>query len=322
MKILVVQTPHYDFCAASLIEGLNDLEIAGEVDELYCAEASNYGANGLKGSQAVLDHYEAKQYAKDKADVVIVTSNNNVKEDIVDGLADKSKVVYIDGEDVFQYKKNPHDFALYFKRELRKEGMVVHPNVRPFPFAAEKRYFRYKSWFDKKYAVSCMFGPHDETKPWRTDIEKALLAAKLQDSIIGAVYGGAALSNIDTGNRDHSNYYEALALSKMSIDAHGAYECNSGRYWESLANNCCLFTRKNLIDMPYPFIDGEHLIEFETPEELVGKIEFYIDNMHCIEHETYIKNIAKAGYKHLKTYHTTKARSSYLLSECKKAGII
>ena len=322
MKILVVQTPHYDFCAASLIEGLNDLEIAGEVEELYCTEASNYGANGLKGSQAVLELYEAKQFAKDQAGLVIITSNNDVKENILEDIADKSKFVYIDGEDVFQYKKNPHDFALYFKRELRKEGMVVHPNVKPFPFAAEKRYFLRKSWYDKKYSVSCMFGPHDTTKPWRTDIEKALSAANLKDSLIGAVYGGSPLSKIDTGNRDHSNYYEALALSKMSVDAHGAYECNSGRYWESLANCCCLFTRKNLIDMPFPFVDGEHLIEFETPEELAESLEFYIDNTGCIQHETYIKKIAKAGYQHLKTYHTTKARAQYLLSECKKAGII
>ena len=308
MKILVIQSPHYDFNAATLIQGLHNCIINGAPHELMCTERSNYAE--LDGYYS---HYEEDENVLKKfaisADLIILCSNNNVKEYIAFDTG-RDDIVYVDGEDVHENKKNPMDFRFYFKREMRL-NKKHHWNVHPFPFACEDRYFSAFKPLEKKFSVACMFGPHDNTKPWRTNIEEWLKQAKIPDSVIGQLYGGEAVyPKLDTGGRDHSDYYQVLANSKISVDAHGAYECNSARYWESLANGCVLLTRSNLIHMPYMYEDKIHLFEFEAEADLIYYIQY------LITHDEKRIEMAKSAYEYTKKYHTTRARAEYLLDIC------
>jgi len=316
--ILVIQTPHYDFCSASLIQGLIELKRLGEDIEIKCVETSNYAEVKDKYTYADFDDKFLKKCAKTDHFLCILTSNNNVQEHIAEQINRPENTIYIDGEDTSPYKKKPEDFPLYFKREMMLD--IEHPhNVRPFPFAAENRYFNLqrfgiRSWKDKTFNVSCMFGPHDDTKPWRRVIEAKLKTMELENSSIGPLYGGSPKAIIDTGNRDHSDYFHVLALSKISVDGYGAFGCNAARFWESLANQCCLITQPIKIHMHKPFLLDEHLLEFKNTENLEDYIKY--SDPEAIE------KIAKNGFNHLRKYHTTEYRAKYLIDQCRNEGII
>ena len=311
MKILIIQTSEYDFCSASLIEGLNCLIAKGVKVEIKCSERSNYAAT--KYWNFCDTNSDSLQNFGDESDFVLITSNNGVKEGLIKSSWE-DKLVYLDGEDKYIYNRKPEDYLIYFKREMRINQEHEH-NVFPFPFAAENRYFHIKPDFEnfhihRNISVCCMFGPHDSTKPWRKNIEDKLIEMNIQNSFIKNNYDGISTVDIDTGGRDHSSYYATLANSKIAVDAYGAYGCNAGRFWESLAAGCLLFTQPILIHMPNAF-NINHLIQFSSPSTMEKEIKDFLRDTK--EANKMMVEIAKNGYEHLLRYHTTEARARYFL---------
>lgn len=314
MQILIVQSPHYDFNAATLIQGLINTNILDEENKLILGsvESSNY-ASDIK-----LEPEDVGHFAND-SDIIFLCSNQGVQEHYLNNINNwKERVVYIDGEDVYDFNRDPDDFLLYFKREKR---LSVHhkENVRPMPFAIEDRYYRcFPLWEDgsfykRKWNLSCMFGPHDNTKPWRSEIERSLIDKNYVQSFIGSLYGGGGYVTVDTGNRDHLDYYTVMSQSKLAVDAHGAHECNSARYWEILANGSCLITRKNLIDMPYALIDGKHCLEYTTVDDLLS----IIDNMYHTDFAL-ARDISYESYHYCLENHRTHSRAKYILEQIRE----
>jgi hypothetical protein len=325
VKILVVGTPEYDFCAATLIEGLRCLQETYDL-EVVCSERSNYATVEGKWHTSLTDFYKTEQDCSDfgdDADIVIITSNKGVKEHLVKPKW-VNKTVYIDGEDLPDYRKSPKEYMLYFKREMLRDRKHKN-NVLPFPFAAERRYFRFPDkefneiWERKNKDVTCMFGPHDSTKPWRTTIEEALKRMELENSFIGQSYGGGSHANtkLDTGGREHYNYFQALADTRISIDGYGAYGCNAARFWESLANGCFLFTQKIRIFLPDRFIIDGALEEFLDEDDMVSRLGWLLN-----EGRPRLQKVARNGYLALKEHHTTEVRAKYLITECQNKEII
>ena len=314
MKIAIISTPYYDFCASTLIEGLQVLSTIENI-QFACTEKSNY-AEYEDYSSKYLDEREFIKFANE-ADVIVETSNNGVKTHLLNDINHSEKLVYIDGEDVYHNKRDTKDFVLYFKREMRK-SIQWPSNVRPFPFAAENRYFKILHG-KRTIDVSCMFGPHDNTKSWRVDYQNTALDIAKENECtyqIGPIYGGSnVVESIDTGNRNHKNYYNILNQSLISIDAYGSYGCNSGRFWEILAAGACLFTTENLIHMPHLFEDGVNCIEYSNVGELKEKLRY------CLKNREYTKNIAREGFLHLSKHHTTLERAMYFVDEIRKIGL-
>mgnify|MGYP001608225109 CR=1 FL=1 len=328
IKILIVQTPFYDYSSSTIIEGLHCLKQKGEDIEFYCVENSNYAVFTEQSKddpeKMIAYNYKctedfARSFGKYSADLIITTSNTSVRKDIVEYIARRDKTIFIDGEDKWENKNLPTEFPLYFKREMRRD--IEHPpNVRPFPFGAERRYFRYKGdWSQKRFTVSCMFGPNDKYKTFRVPIEQRLKDMKIENSVIGTLYGGGAVSSVNTGNRDHKHFYDVLAASKVSVDAHGAYECTTGRMWEALANCCCLLIRKPLIYFPETFMNGIHWFEYETEDGLELLVRIMLDPNN---EEMIVRKTAEESFKHLLKYHTTEVRAKYLLDCCREEGLI
>ncbi len=309
MKLLIIQTPEYDFCVATLIEGLSLYTLVNDDVEFMCSEKSNYAQENWTQNEN-----EIISYGK-SADYIILTSNNRVREYLIEQIdPEHKKTIYLDGEDVSYFKKNPVDFIFYFKRELMLTETMVNENVFCFPFAAELRYFSEvnfdKLWESKDIDLICSFGPHDNTKPWRQEIENTLSSMKLLNAHIGQIYGNN-IDVIDTGNRNHRNYYELLKKSRIAIDAYGAFGCQSGRLYESLANGCCLITQSNRIQMPYNFVDTEDVLEFKNMDELRGNVEYLLKSPEVM------KKMARSGFEHLCKHHTTLARAQYFLKVIK-----
>ena len=308
--ILVIQSPEYDFCQSTLIEGLISFVKKREDIQFKCTELSNYAKTDSWDYSC--SEQEAINFGK-LADVIVLCSNNGVKEYLVDQIdPEHKKIVYLDGEDTSWYKKDPKDFVLYFKREMLLEQ--IHPrNVYPFQFAAENRYFSSYNfdeiWNKKQLDVMCAFGPHDDTKSWRSIIENKLKEMNLTNSQIGSIYGNNK-DIIDTGNRNHQNYYEKLRLSRISVDSYGSLACESGRKYESLANGCCLLTQKSRIHVSFELINNEHCIEY-TPNNIQEKVQYLLDNPDKV------KRVAENGFDFMLKHHTSARRAEFFSNICK-----
>lgn len=319
LKILLVPTCHYDFCAATITEGLYLLSQRKNI-EFFTTEHANYG--NIENLKYFKDGDEAINYGRD-ADLVIMTSYAGVKEEIVQKIDNKNKTVYIDGTDEERYYKIPNEFAIYFKRE-KKTNKIHDANVRSFQFATEERYFfKNKKEIEenisnKKTNVVCMFGQTDSRKADRYWIEETVNNMNIENSVIGRVYDNNPIrKDLDSGKRDHYSYYENLYNAKISIDGYGADQSNSARFWESLANGCCLVCQDpNIIDIPYSFKDKKDFYSFKDVEELKDVINFLLKN-----DDIRIKT-AKNSYKKLLEYHTSDKRAEYLINTCKEFGII
>jgi len=303
MKIFIIQTPYYDFNSATLIQGLRKYSIYFNV-EIKCSEKSNYAS--IPGSDFSVSENEITKNVEE-ADIVVITSNQGVKYQYVDLEKYRNKTVFIDGNDRYLLERKTSNYALYFKREMLTR-VDYEDNVFPFPFGIEDRYF-YNIKGNKNIPVSCMFGEHDDYKPWRRLIEERLNEIKQDNWVIGKVYGGNKSYSIDTGDRDHKKYYEVLSRSLISVDAYGAFACNAARFWESIANKCLLFTQPILIQMPNQF-SSEHIVEYRDLEELQRKIEEYLVNHKEIE------RLSRNAFDYAIKYHTTYARAAYFLDIC------
>jgi len=300
MKILVVQTPHYDALSATIIQGLKKLEANKEIEEVRCVEDSNYSNDKMETGASI-------RYGR-KADLIVLSSNCDVNEGLIDSIGRLEKTVYIDGEDAGDYRKSPSDFPLYFKKEKRLG--VDHPqNVIALPIAIEDRFLLPFDYRKKNKEVVCMLGLCEHTKPWRTEIDERVRIADYENSFVGQLYGG---SKTDTANtkRQHDDYMSMMTNAKRSIDALGAYGANCFRFWESLATGCCLFCQQ--LEIPIPrnsFIEGKHYIVYKDGKDLVEKLDKHIESGDWMD-------MASEAHEFAKKYHLTENRAQYFLSVC------
>ncbi|MBT7349979.1 glycosyltransferase family 1 protein [candidate division WWE3 bacterium] len=318
-KILVLNNPHYNHSAATLIEGL--IENKEEYDlELYMTTPFNYATVKGKWDHVVYSK-DVVEKLIDKCDVV-VTVCDHFTPVLVPREVKKEKGVYLDSNDYHDYLDSPINYKFYLKREMRVDKEHLE-NTYPFWFGAEKRYFFggvdfEEMWSKKKTSLSFLAGLDDQ-KPWRGEISEILKwsYSDREDFILDPVYGGTDDSGIDTGGRHWSNFFNTLLDSKVSVDSYGAgLANNNGRIFESLANGCALFYPSIWIHSANPFTDGENIMIYNSSANLIEKINDIIDD------DKKLKDIAYAGFNHMLNYHTTKRRGMEFLELCKGYNLI
>ena len=339
MKILIVCSPEYDFTASQTCEGLHNLKIQDKQNiDFRVTEKSNYSycySSGLMHNYYISDK-EAVDFGKE-SDLIILCSNRFVKEHIVEMINKPEKTIYIDGLDEYQFYKEPSHYILYFKRE-KMRFLNYADNIFPFPMCTENRYFtcHIDGDLDKIYnldcsklnfkynhknlSVSCMFGKTDKKKIWREWIQQTVSDMNIENSTIKPIYSKSIDKTkfyIDTGKRYHYDYCENLFNSKISIDGLGASGASTSRFWESLANGCCLFTQHIQVEFPdHNFVENEDYISFDDKDDLKDKLNYLLKN------ENELQIIAENGFKKTIKYHSSKNRVQYLLDKCKEYKII
>jgi hypothetical protein len=320
-KILILNNPHYNHSAATLIEGLIKNKEEYGLD-LYITTPYNYAMMKGKWDNVVYSKSIVEQLVH-KCDV-IVTVNDHFTPVVIPTEAKKHKGVYLDSNDHDDYLDSPLNYKFYLKREMKIDKEHLE-NVFPFWFAAEDRYYFAgvdmdfeEIWSKKKTSLSCMMGI-DEAKPWRNEISNILKWAfeGRKDFVLDPVYGGFDDSEIDTGGRHWSNFFDALIDSKVSVDSYGAGMANNtGRFFESIACGCALFYQPITTHIANPFTDGENIVIYNSTANLVDKINAFIDD------DQKLKEIAYAGFNHMLNYHTTKRRGYEFLELCKGFKLI
>jgi len=320
IKILVIQTKEYDYLTANLIEGLHELSKKYFWLDFKCVEDSNYASFY---TDHVVPSSDIDLYAN-QSDFIIATSNRFVRYDLVQKYSSLGKkIIFLDGADEGHLIYSPQNFYMYLKRECYLEYTQQYKNVKPFPFAAENRYFLqsndYNKDFDKLWAGKsnglCCLMKADENRKHRFEIKNAIqekygdtdyyIGGHVQDSAKNPTYSFI-------GQFHNEAYYKTLLNTKIFVDAWGAGKWTS-RFFEGLANGCLVF-QQSLQDFTYcsEFLDGKDVIFYYNIGELLEKIDYYLNN------DEEAKQIAHNGYQKLIQHHKSVHRAEYLVELLRK----
>ena len=243
----------------------------------------------------------------------------------------------------------PQDCKIYFKRE-KSLDLQWEDNVHPIPFSTEERYFTggknfNNIWNNKILDVACLF--RDDIYNKGQDLKRRTVKRVVKEHcnimgnikyVIGSIKDDISvepnyeiekqLSGIDISSKKyeyedvvgkprhhHSTYYKVLLKSRINIEGLPGQEAfYTGLMMESLANGCCYFYPKPnyRVDFPNGLIDGEDFIIYETPEDLIERIHYYL------HHPNEMKVIAENGFNKLLKYHTSEVRAKEFLETCER----
>jgi hypothetical protein len=241
------------------------------------------------------------------------------------------------------------DCKVYFKRE-KSLDLEWEDNVEPIPFASEERYFAAgknfdKIWDNKDIDVSCLF--RVQAYKEGNDLQRGHIRRIVKEhcnivgnikNIVGEIYDDLSVDPIEeierqingvdissyqfenditlgTPRRHHRTYYDILSKTKINIDGlPGAGAFYTGRMMESLANGCCYFYPKPnyRADFPNGLIDGQDFIIYNTPEDLIERLYYYLN------HPDEMRVIAENGFNKLLKYHTSEVRAKEFIETCER----
>ncbi|MBI4558578.1 MAG: glycosyltransferase family 1 protein [Candidatus Hydrogenedentes bacterium] len=103
------------------------------------------------------------------------------------------------------------------------------------------------------------------------------------------------------------DYANALDGALIGLNFFG-FGYDTVRYWELPAHGCLLLAERVPIHIPYNFENGISAVFFDDLESLESKLD------HFRVHPDEARNIAQAGYDHLRRYHTGMARARQMLA--------
>ena len=244
---------------------------------------------------------------------------------------------------------HPKDCRVYFKRE-KDLDLDWEKNVEPIAFSTEERYFAGgrnfdNVWQNKDIDISCLF----RTQAYKEggDLQRSNIKLTVKEHcdimgnikhIVGDVYDSVEVDpieeierqingmdislykftndkNLGRPRRHHSTYYSTLLRTKINIEGlPGQHAFYTGRMMESLANGCCYFYPKPnyRADFPNGLIDGQEFIIYNTPEDLVERLHYYLN------HPDEMRTIAENGFNKLLKYHTSEVRAKEFIETCER----
>ena len=106
------------------------------------------------------------------------------------------------------------------------------------------------------------------------------------------------------------NYLSAIYDSSINLALEGIGEFTF-RHLEILASCSFMLCQNSIneLELPLPLVDGKHFVTFESKEDLVEKISFYLKN-NSLRNE-----IALNGRKALEEYYSPKKHGEFLFSK-------
>ena len=184
------------------------------------------------------------------------------------------------------------EFAGYFKREMHR-CVDYGPNTWPMPFAYSE---------DLGLQVPVGSRPHDFF--WAGHRRFGLRRLYLE--ALEARHGW----NLSI-HYDQAAYQARIRDSRIGLNCFGM-GFDTVRYWELPAQGCMLLSDRLPIHIPHNFEDGVHAAFFGDLEELLEKVDYYINRPEEA------RDVAEAGRRHFLEYHTNRARAGQLLGriEC------
>ena len=253
-----------------------------------------------------------REYARRALDDICVAKNLSAR---------TLPLIICDGEDSDSIPRNLLDQYMpkvFFKRELLRQhslsfyeqytGMPVYP----LPFAAFTRSMPEVDDSQKAYDIFLSLG--------RTYPARDILIGKFLDTVvdqmlihwIGTNHNSPLFQTHPHGNLLHDllqwpDYMRRQAQAKITASMRG-FGRDALHCWEAFSFATCVLYCDPMIWIPHPFIDRQHCVYFnESCEDVPEKIRW------LLAEESYRQDLAAAGKRHCRAFHTTQARAAYLL---------
>ena len=239
-------------------------------------------------------------------------------------LKNQEKLVILDYTDPHNNVKF-NNYGHYFKRScVVKNGFsqklideMSKPNFHALPYCI--KYVNDKDVHEeieldsikKDIDVSCFF--ESGAGGIRTEVVNAV--KQVSNDLQSRSHIGLSGNNeIRRNGRENflSNYYKMMRRSNIVVTCnHNNWE-GDWRLYEALSVGTCVFVDKMLIPLDNPFINGEHLVYYDSINDLKEKLRHYLINS---ELTTQVANKSKEFvYK----YHTPKNRMGYIINKLNK----
>ena len=204
-------------------------------------------------------------------------------------------IVLLDGEDHKDLSWNLVDEfrpCVYLKRELLNRPNDRRCRVEPFPFGSP-------------------LGPPPALSPEK-DIDVFFPCGNTDSSrlracdALRAAFGGKFVGG-PTVRFGHAAYLDAIARAKVAVSVRG-YGYDTLRRWEIPSFPTLMLSDRLPLVTPHPFEEDRHCVYFNNPDDLIAKVR------RALADNAWRQTVAEAGYAHLRTYHTPRARAQQLLN--------
>ena len=183
--------------------------------------------------------------------------------------------------------------GVYFKRECYPQDL--ERGVVPLPFAMCRRHIQ--DAVPKDIDVLCSFG-HTKTGLRQEAIDVVEHFRRTMDPSSGLNIVVRSGMNVD-------DYREAIARSRIVIDAFGGGD-TTDRFWEAVgARACVLYQRYNVV-MPRPFVDWQHAVSWSSKGELSN-------HLHRLVYGSEAEDIGIEGHDHALRYHRASDRATQVV---------
>ncbi len=176
---------------------------------------------------------------------------------------------------------------LYFKREHSKK-YLTNSKIIPLNFS-----------YANKYLPATISGERINTLFWAgKEIPSRTPFLQVCREIKGRPFYGY----------QQERYRQKLLINTIGLNLKGRGN-DTVRYYEIPAHGALLFTEKPEITIKNDFKDGQTAVMFETPEEMVEKLNYYLEN------QDFTDKIRLAGHQWFNKYHTSKIRAEQMIAK-------
>lgn len=182
-----------------------------------------------------------------------------------------------------------------FKREYVLNRYYPE-NCYPLPFSSAYPLYEPTEFVEERpIDVCCMMADNHPNRRWISWLIESL--------------GHCGYRIVSSFHRhvDWNEYITTLQKSKIGVSVRGV-GFDTVRFLEVVASHCLLLSDESPLVRPYPFLDWKHCVYYHEGN-LAWMIEHFLS-------DAYMRiQIADAGYRHLKQYHTTEVRATYFLEK-------
>lgn len=321
MKILYINSPHFDYMQDILYSGLVKESGAKNIKSIpfnfnFCCSTKKYPRNlgAVKGNAIP---YIASRLMPFRYDCVILASAKRQVFEVYNKIAGKIPahipVAFVDGGDMenvggdaerkgfkelYDEARAKRDFDFIFKREMII-GKQYDKNVLPLPFGFNFDRIPGKVVREKAYDVSFWAVESHEVRT------KALKI--LEDKYDCKANGTERNQRFKHYKRKGEFYLEELQACKIVLNFRGG-GWDTLRYWEVPALKTFLLSQKPQIVIPDDFTHGENIVYCKDDlSDLTELIDYYLS------HDDERERVALAAYDHLKRYHSDRERAKYVI---------
>jgi hypothetical protein len=198
--------------------------------------------------------------------------------------------------------KSPHRFHAYAK--------IVHPISYCVKNSCLK--FNIIPIENRKYDIAVFFNPVESNNFNR--LTRRQIAQYIKENFsdrkiwVGIAGNAGKKGRCGIGNE---LYYQTMLDSKIVVNCNPEGWEGDYRLFEALSCSPLVMSDPMITPVINKFVDGEHLVYYNSFSTLKSKIEFYLD------HLSEAQKIATSGYEHVMKYHKTSDRIDEIINTIK-----